>query len=60
MEKTTQTEDKSSWAIGGGLMMGMGAGFFFLQQSALAFVGCILGGLGFGLLISAIIWAAKR
>ena len=55
MEKTNKKEDKSTWAIGGGLLMGMGVGFFFLQASTLAFVGCILAGLGLGLLITSII-----
>jgi hypothetical protein len=43
-----------SWAIGGGLLMGLGAGFFFLEESALYFVGCIIAGLGLGLLIAAL------
>ena len=50
-----KNDDKSTWAIGGGVVMGTGAGFFFLQTSALAFVGSILIGLGIGLLITAII-----
>jgi hypothetical protein len=37
------TDDKSTWAIGGGLLLGLGVGFFFLRESALIFVGCILG-----------------
>ena len=48
-------DDKSTWAIGGGLLLGLGVGFFFLQASALAFVGCIIAGLGLGLLITSII-----
>jgi hypothetical protein len=48
-------EDKSTWAIGGGVLLGIGVGFFFLQASALAFVGSILAGLGIGLVITAII-----
>jgi hypothetical protein len=47
--------DRSSWAIGGGVIMGTGVGLFFLQTSALAFVGSILAGLGFGLLVTALI-----
>ena len=50
-----QNNDKSTWAIGGGVIMGTGVGLFFLQASALAFVGSILVGLGLGLLIAAII-----
>ena len=52
---TLKNEDKSTWAIGGGVVMGTGVGFFFLQTSALWFVGSILIGLGIGLLITAII-----
>lgn len=49
------TNDKSSWATGGGVLMGIGVGFFFLQTSPLAFVGCILAGLGVGLIATALI-----
>lgn len=52
---TDSKDDKSTWAIGGGVLMGVGVGFFFLQASALAFVGSILVGLGLGLLVTAII-----
>jgi len=52
--------DKSSWAVGGGLFLGLGAGFFFLKESALLFVGSIFVGLGIGLIISAIISKAKQ
>ena len=51
--------DKSSWAVGGGLMLGLGVGFFFLPESALAFVGSLLAGLGLGLIIAAIISKPK-
>ena len=46
-------KDKSSWAVGGGLMLGLGVGFFFLPGSPFAFVGCILGGIGLGLMVAA-------
>ncbi|WP_339713345.1 hypothetical protein [uncultured Sneathiella sp.] len=39
-------QGKSTWAIGGGVLLGLGVGMFFLEASALAFVGCIMGGLG--------------
>ncbi|GAA4810009.1 hypothetical protein [Litoribaculum gwangyangense] len=48
-------DDKSNWAIGGGILSGLGAGFFFLQQSALMFVGAMLLGLGIGLIITSIL-----
>jgi len=55
MENKAKQKDRSLWAIGGGVLLGTGAGFFFLQVSALAFVGCILTGLGLGLMITAIL-----
>ena len=48
--------DKSSWAIGGGVLVGLGVGLFLLQSmGGLAFVGSIIVGLGIGLIISAIL-----
>ena len=52
-------KDKSTWAIGGGLLLGLGIGFVFLQTSALYFVGCIIGGMGLGLLVTAILGSKK-
>ena len=52
---TDKKSDKSTWAIGGGLLIGIGVGFFFLPKSALAFVGCMLAGLGLGLVVTALI-----
>ena len=59
MDETNKKEDKNTWAIGGGVLMGIGIGFFFLRQSPLIFVGCILAGLGLGLLITSIISSRK-
>lgn len=59
MEDRNKQEDKSTWATGGGLLLGLGIGFFFLKQSALFFVGCILAGLGLGLLITSILSRSK-
>ena len=47
-------EDKSSWATGGGLLLGLGVGFFFLPDG-LAFAGSLIGGLGFGLIITSLL-----
>ncbi|WP_304233902.1 hypothetical protein [Jiulongibacter sediminis] len=47
--------DKSNWAVGGGTMLGLGIGFFFLQTNIMAFVGCILGGIGLGLIMAAVL-----
>ena len=55
MDKKNRMSDKSAWAVGGGLLIGLGVGFFFLPESALAFVGSMLAGLGLGLLIAALI-----
>jgi hypothetical protein len=60
MDENDVMDDKSTWAVGGGLLLGLGVGFFFLQQSALAFVGCILAGLGLGLLVTSIISTLGR
>jgi hypothetical protein len=49
-----------AWAVGGGTMLGLGVGFFFLQRSGLAFVGCLLGGIGVGLIITAVLAAFGR
>ena len=51
--------NKSGWAIGGGILLGLGVGFFFLQTNVLAFVGSILAGLGLGLILVPIIERSK-
>ncbi len=43
-----------SWVVGAGLLAGLGVGFFFLETSALAFIGCMFIGLGFGLFADAL------
>jgi len=60
MDNTNEKGDKSTWAIGGGLLIGIGVGFFFLKASALAFVGCIFAGLGLGLMATSIISSVKQ
>jgi F0F1-type ATP synthase assembly protein I len=57
---TAKKNDKSSWAIGGGVLMGIGIGFFFLRENPLVFVGCIMLGLGFGLMVTALISRKKE
>jgi len=52
---SNKKDDKSTWAIGGGIIMGVGAGFFFLPGYPMAFVGCILLGLGLGLIMTSLI-----
>lgn len=55
MSNELKKHDKSTWAIGGGIILGLGVGFFLLQASALFFIGSILAGLGLGLMVTSII-----
>ena len=55
MDETKLYNDRGPWAVGGGLLLGLGAGFFYLRADPLAFVGCLLGGLGLGLIIAALV-----
>ena len=48
-------KDRSTWAIGGGVLIGLGVGFFLLPISALYFVGSIVLGLGCGIAVSSLI-----
>ena len=59
MNKTNKKDDKSSLAIGGTTLIGIGVGFIFLQTSPLLFVASILIGIGVGLLITSIISSKK-
>lgn len=54
---TELPKDKSSWAIGGCTLIGIGVGFIFLQTNILWFVAAILIGIGAGLLISSLLSA---
>lgn len=51
----TKENDKSSWAIGGMTLIGLGVGFIFLQTSPLLMVASILIGIGIGLVITSIL-----
>ena len=53
-------EERRNWAAGGGLMLGLGVGFFLLEKSPLYFTGCILGGIGLGLIAGAVLTKAKK
>ena len=59
MDDLGKVTDRGTWAIGGGVLMGVGAGFFFLKSNPLAFVACILVGIGLGLIITSIVSAKK-
>ncbi len=52
---TNKKDDKSSWAIGGTTLIGVGVGFIFVQVSPMLFVASILIGIGLGLVITPII-----
>ena len=45
--------DRGSWIVGGGTLIGLGVGFFFIQTSIYAFIASVLIGIGAGLLIAA-------
>jgi hypothetical protein len=47
-------ENKNGYATGGGLLLGIGIGFFFLPD-VFAFVGSLMAGLGLGLIIEYIL-----
>lgn len=55
MEEEKKKEERSTWAVGGCLLIGMGVGFFFLKDSPMAFVACMFLGLGVGLVISPVL-----
>ena len=60
MSKTDEKMDKSTWAVGGTTLIGIGVGFIFLKTSVFLFVASILIGIGLGLLITAIISTMKK
>lgn len=51
----SDNKDRSTWVIGGTILVGVGVGLIFLQTSVLIFVASILIGLGAGLVIAPII-----
>lgn len=59
MDSENTKSDKSTWAIGGGVLLGLGVGFFFLNQSVLYFIGSLMAGLGLGLVLTAILSKIK-
>jgi len=55
MDKSNKKEDKSTWAIGGGVLIGVGAGIFYIRTYPLGIVAFTLIGIGLGLIIASII-----
>jgi len=66
MSKNNENKDKSVLAIIGGLVLGLGAGLFFFPvsvfgvTSVFAFIGCTLGGLGLGLIITSVLSTSRK
>lgn len=52
-------EDKSSWAIGGMTMVGVGVGLIFVQSAPMLMVASILVGIGLGLVMAALMSCKK-
>lgn len=51
--------DKSSWAIGGMTMVGVGVGLIFVQSAPMLMVSSIIVGIGLGLVIVALLSCKK-
>lgn len=52
--KNDLSKNAPSLAIGGGLLLGLGVGFFLFHISVFFFIGSMFVGLGLGLLVSAL------
>ncbi|MGQ8337037.1 hypothetical protein ACUNWD_10845 [Sunxiuqinia sp. A32] len=59
MEKKTKKQDKSSWAIGGTTLIGLGVGLIFIQTNVFIFLASLFVGIGLGLVIAPIISCKK-
>ena len=55
MDNSNKKEDRSTWAIGGGVLIGVGVGIFFIRTYPLGIVAFTLMGIGLGLIITSII-----
>ena len=55
MDKSNKKEDRSTWAIGGGVLMGVGVGIFFIRTYPLGIAAFTLIGIGLGLIITSVI-----
>jgi F0F1-type ATP synthase assembly protein I len=55
MDNSNKKEDKSTWAIGGGVLIGVGVGIFYIRTYPLGIVAFTLIGIGLGLIITSII-----
>ena len=59
MDNEKKKDDRSTWPIGGTLLIGTGVGFIYLREDALIFIACILIGLGVGLVITPLLSKTK-
>ena len=55
LDKPNKKEDRSTWAIGGGVLIGVGAGIFYIRTYPLGIAAFTLIGIGLGLIITSII-----
>jgi len=55
MDNSNKKEDKSTWAIGGGVLIGVGVGIFYIRTYPLGIVAFTIIGIGLGLIITSII-----
>lgn len=59
MDKINKKDDKSTWAIGGGILGGIGVGLLLHYYNPMAIPAFTLLGLGLGLVITSIISREK-
>ena len=57
---TNKNDDKSTWAIGGGVIGGLGIGLLFHSYNPIAVPAFLMLGLGFGLMITSIFSRERR
>ncbi|WP_458526051.1 hypothetical protein [Onishia taeanensis] len=50
---------RGTWAMGGGLLLGLGVGLYFLEHASLSLVGALITGLGAGLLLTVLMSGGK-
>ena len=55
MKTKTTMNLNGSLAVGGGVLAGLGTGFFFLTVNIFYFVGSLLAGIGAGLILAALL-----
>jgi len=55
MDNSNKKNDKSTWAIGGGVLIGVGVGILFIRTYPLGIAAFTIIGIGVGLIITSII-----